>query len=208
MSRSNRLGLYMTSTTLTLQCPHCGAANEAGGQFCQACGKALPSAVATGPRILGAKDFATTSAGQKLQGDELIATSKKAKGALLTVAIIQTAVVAFVVWIAQTHNTMGIMMSNLLFLSMGIVAVVFWGLYIWARRQPLPAAIVGLVLYATLVVVNVITAVHSLGEGGKGTGFGGIGIGWLDIVIMAVLGQAITAGVKHRQLMRQDSFPA
>jgi hypothetical protein len=190
---------------MTLPCPHCGVANDAGGQFCQACGKALPSAVPSGPRILGAKDFATTSAGQKLQSDELVTTAKKAKGALLAVAIIQTIVFGVLMAIASTNNQLGIVLAQAVFLGIGILAVVFWGLYFWARQQPLPAAIVGLVLYATLVVINVVTAMHNMSAGGAGSGFGGLGIGWLDIVIMAVLGQAIGAGVKHRQLMRQGA---
>jgi hypothetical protein len=190
----------------TMQCPHCGAANPVGSQFCQSCGKALPSMAQGGPRIVGSAGFATTSAGQKLQADELHKTAKKASGALLAVAIIQTIVCGVLLAIAGANGRIDVMFANAIFIGMGAIAVIFWGLWGWSRRQPLPAAIVGLVLYATLIAINVVFATRNLGAGGSGSGgFGGIGIGWLDIVIMAVLAQAITAGVKHRQLLRQSS---
>jgi hypothetical protein len=82
---------------------------------------------------------------------------------------------------------------------------VFWGLWAWSLKQPLPAAIVGLILYGTLVAINVVGAISSMNEGGPGHGgFGGIGIGWLDIVIMAMLGQAIAAGSRYRKLLAQQ----
>lgn len=199
----------MTQAAITA-CPHCGAPNPFGSTFCSSCGKALPTGLPTTPRVLGAKEVATTAAGQKLQVDELHKTAKKAAGALLAVAIIQTLGVGLVVMILKNlpPGAAGSIpgMAKVLIAAQIGVAVIFWGLWFWARVNPLPAAIVGLVLYATLVTLNVVNSVSQMSEGGRGgTGLGGIGIGWLDIIIMAVLFRAIQAGSKHRKLMRQQA---
>jgi hypothetical protein len=193
-------------TAARVTCPHCSAPNRAGAAFCESCGKALPTAAPSTPRIVTDAQFATTGAGQKLQADELHKTAKKAAGALLAVAIIQTIICAILLAVASANNRVAALMDSALAVSLIGIAVVFWALYIWARRQPLPAAIVGLVLYATLITVNVIVSIGQMSETGqRGTGFGGIGIGWLDIVILIVLGKAISAGVKHRKLMGQQT---
>jgi hypothetical protein len=189
----------------TSACPHCGAGNTAGSTFCAACGKALPVA-SSGPRVLGKSDFATTAAGQKLQGDELVKLSKKASTALLVVAIIQTVAPFIFYMIAQNMRRGGASFDMLVIGIMFGIAALFWGLWAWSRFQPLPATIVGLVLYGTLVAINVVSATsHMTEKGGTGGGFGGIGIGVLDIVIIAVLAQGIQAGSKYRKLMQQQS---
>lgn len=164
-----------------------------------------------GPRVLGAKDVAATAAGQKLQGDELQKTAKKAKGALLAVAILQTLGIGLVFFLLNNANSRGVslsalpgMMQVLIAVQAGVAAI-FWGLWFWARVSPLPAAIVGLVLYGTLVVLSVVNSVSQMNQGGQGSGFGGIGIGWIDIIIIGVLIQAIQAGAKHRKLMQQQA---
>src|SRR5579862_301697 len=73
-------------------CPHCGVESVFAGAFCHSCGKALPSAQRVGPRVVGINEFAATAGGQRLQIGELERQIKKASGALLTVAIIQTVV--------------------------------------------------------------------------------------------------------------------
>jgi predicted amidophosphoribosyltransferase len=55
-----------------ITCPHCGAANPSTGTFCESCGKALPSAVASSPRVTSSvAGFAGTDAGRSLQAGEL-----------------------------------------------------------------------------------------------------------------------------------------
>jgi hypothetical protein len=191
-------------------CPHCSASNPSNAQFCESCGKALPNLSATGPRIVDGTAFATTTAGQKLQADELNKQAKKAAGALLAVAIIQTIVCGALILIASSNKRMNVMFQNNAFLGIIGSALIFWLLYCWARVQPLPAAIVGLVLYATLVTINVIVSVSRLSTPGAtgGTGFGGIGIGWLDIVILIVLAKAISAGSKYRKMTQTSETGA
>ena len=189
-------------------CPHCGVANPGGAAFCESCGKALPSLAATGPRIVAGNQFATSTVGRELQADELHKTAKKASGALLAVAIIQT-IIGPVVLFALAGARSGSPEFMAAIVIQLVIAAVFWGLWIWSRFQPLPAAIVGLVLYGTLVAINVITNVSAMAQNGgerrAGGGIGGLGIGWLDIVIMAVLARAISAGAQHRKLMKQSA---
>ena len=181
-------------------CPHCGALTPAGA-FCQACGNALPSAAPTGPRIVTGPALASTTAGQKLQGDELQKTAGRARGALLAVAIILTVGIGIAYFLLKNVAKVP---DNAVLAGVSvqaILAVVFWGLYIWARIQPLPAAIVGLIAYSTLVVINIVNTLSVPLE--RRTGFGGLGIGWLDIVIILILARAISAGTQHRKLMAQ-----
>jgi hypothetical protein len=196
------------SIATSIVCPHCSAENAAIAQFCESCGKALPSLTTSGPRVVDGASFATTAAGQKLQSDELHKQAKKAAGALLTVAIIQTIICGVLVLVANSNNRLNVMTQNAAFLGIAGGAVIFWALFFWARRQPLPAAIVGLVLYATLVMINVVVSINTASQNADhmphGGGFGGIGIGWLDIIILAVLGQAISAGSKYRKMMQTN----
>jgi hypothetical protein len=163
------------------------------------------------PRVLGDKDVATTAAGQKLQGDELQKTAKKAAGALLAVAIIMTVMggVFFMIFQNVPAAARAAGNANLVIGIQFALAAIFWGLWVWARSSPLPAAIVGLVLYLTLVVINVISSVSQMSQAEPGTqggrGFGGIGIGWLDIVIIAVLVKAIQAGAKYRKMLAEQA---
>jgi hypothetical protein len=199
-------------------CPHCGASNPAGSTFCGACGKALPATAPTGPRLVTGDALAATAAGVKLQSDALHKEAKKAAGALLAVAIIQTLatiVVGFLVYQrggragAGTGGAAGqFVLEPYAVIIVGIIAVLFWGLYFWARVQPLPAAIVGLVIYCTFKAVDVVAALMLMAEGGRRGGFGGLGIGCIDIIIIVVLAQAVSAGVKHRRLVRATAAAA
>jgi hypothetical protein len=71
-------------------------------------------------------------------------------------------------------------------------AVVFYLLAFWARRNPLPAAIVGLVLIVTLWVADALLDPAAATRGII-----------IKIIIVVVLIRAIRAGVQHRQLKQQ-----
>lgn len=186
----------------TMMCPHCNAQNPAGGQFCESCGKALPTLNPTGPRIISKTEFATTSAGQKLQGDELQKTAKKASGALLTAGVIQFAVGAIVFFSARYTRPI-LAQGSLLFLFITFfgLGAIFIGLAVWARKQPLPAAIVGLALYGTLTVLGYILLFSAAA---KMNTTPRIGIPWIEILIIGILVQAIQAGQKYRKLQQQQ----
>lgn len=185
-----------------ITCPHCGAAASSGSAFCEKCGKALPSPYQSGPRVVSADALPQTAAGQQAVGEELMKQQKRASVALLIVAILQTTCGMLVIAaLTQTGGQPG--GNSLLYGVQLTVAAIFWGLWFWSRKHPLPATIVGLVLYATLVVINVVTAMSDLTRDPETprTGIGGLGIGIVDIIIMVILGQAIAAGVKYKRLM-------
>ena len=192
--------------TSTIVCPHCNATVPAGA-FCESCGKALPQQAAGGPRVVGAAELPSTAAGRQLVGDELTKQTKRASLTLLVVGCLQLvcgAIVAGLLLNAPTGANVELNVKVLVAAQI-IVALIFFGLYFWARKAPLPASIVGLIVYATLVILNVINSVSELRnrEEGTRTGIGGLGIGWLDIVIMILLAQGISAGLKHKRLMQQ-----
>ena len=191
----------------TTQCPHCGAANPFGSQFCQTCGKALPSVYQSGPRVVGSDEFAATAAGQKLQSDELLKQSKKATGALLTVAILQTLGAAFLIYLLNDVHVPAFLENFVRIMAFASVAIaaLFWGLWFWSRSNPFPAAIVGTVLYVTFSLVDYIGAFMIIEQNRPPGATGGTpGIPWLKILIIAVLVQACQAGAKHRKLMQQQ----
>lgn len=88
---------------------------------------------------------------------------------------------------------------NVLVAAQVSVAVLFWGLWFWSRSAPLPASIVALVVYATLVVLNVVTAMKQLATDPEHSR--GLGVGIIDIIIIVVLARAIAAGLKHKRLV-------
>jgi len=175
-------------------CPHCGATNSGSSSFCQACGKALPSAARSGPRLVTAADMPASSAARQLVGEELQKHLKKAKGALLAVAILQTIVGLFIFAAVRASASNGgnnVISPVVAMIVLGI-GVVYFGLYAWARRNPLPAAIVGLTLYITIHAVDAIADPSALARGII-----------LKIIIVAMLVQAIQAGIKYKRLMPQ-----
>jgi peptidoglycan/LPS O-acetylase OafA/YrhL len=191
------------STSIT--CPHCGAPNVSGAQFCESCGKALPSAAATGPRVVSADALPQTALGHQLVTGELAKTQKNASTALLVVAIIASAVAGILIAVAQSNPGASQALPPVVMAIQVGVALIFWGLWAWSRKAPLPATIVGLVVYATLVVLNVIAATSQMAQSNErrpANGIGGLGIGWLDIVVLVVLGKGIEAGVKHKRLVQ------
>lgn len=192
----------------SISCPHCGANNVAGAQFCESCGKALPSAVPSGPRVVSAESMPTTAIGGRLVSDELTKTQKKASGALLAVAILQTLVGPLLLVVITRNARPPVELGPVVWVVQFGVAALFWALWFWSRKSPLPASIVGLVLYCTLVVINVISSVSALAQNPDGPrrGFGGLGIGIIDVIIIVVLAQAIQAGLKHKRLVQSGAL--
>jgi hypothetical protein len=179
-------------------CPHCGAQNPAGASFCESCGKALPGAQRTGPRVVGANELPTTAVGHQMVSDELTKTQKSASTALLVVAIIQTVVAGIILAIRANVPAAAQAQLTVLVAAQVGVGALFWGLWFWSRSAPLPASIVALIVYATLVALNVVTAMKQLAQDPEHSR--GVGVGIIDIIIIVVLARAIAAGLKHKRL--------
>lgn len=189
--------MTLASSDAGVTCPHCRAHYAAGAAFCESCGKALPSAVASGPRVVSADAMSQTAAGQRIVGDELVKPQKKGATALLWVAILQT-LVGPVMLLAQKakmeRENPGTTFQILpvAWVTIFGIAIAFWALYFWARRSPLPAAIVGLVLFITLHVIDAIADPAQLATG------------WLlKIIVIVALAKAIEAGMKHKRLLAE-----
>src|SRR5688572_23962964 len=73
---------------MAMNCPHCGAMNATPGAFCEACGKALPSAAPSGPRVVSAETMPQSAMATSLLSDELVKQQKSASNAMLAVAIL------------------------------------------------------------------------------------------------------------------------
>src|SRR5882724_2828592 len=73
---------------MSIACPHCAVSNTDGSSFCVSCGKAVPSAARTGPRVLGGQDLAASTAGQSVQLDDLARQIKPAVKTLFWVGLL------------------------------------------------------------------------------------------------------------------------
>lgn len=179
---------------MTISCPHCGAANTAGSAFCAGCGKALPSAMPTSPRLIDGASVPTSAAGHALVSNELEKQSKKAFGALLAVGIMQL-IFGLIVVGAMNARPGGVGGDNtLVYVTVFGIGVVFLGLAFWARFNPLPAAIIGLALFVTVHLLDAVADPASLAKGFV-----------LKIIIIVVLSKAISAGLKFRQLSQSGA---
>ena len=178
-----------------IACPHCQSENPDGAEFCEQCGKAVPSSTPSGPRVVSGEVIAATSIGQNLQADLLRKAAGKAAGALFIVAGLT---VLGGVLLYALGKRLGLSASDLnatLIVNL-VLAGIFAALGFWARVNPLPGAIVGLVLFVSILVLNAVLDPAS------------IVAGWLvKIIVVVVLTKAIQAGVKHRQLRGQMPSP-
>lgn len=191
-----------------LVCPHCQATNKFGSQFCESCGKALPLA-SGGPRVVSASSMPTTAAGAQALSEQLLKTTKRARNTLFAVGAI--AMLLGTVLAVVTSKAPGADPGTLP-IMIGIqvaIGAIFFGLGFWANKAPLPASVVGLVLYATLLGINIVSTMQAVAEAGpdaRGGGIAGLGIGWLDILIVIFLARGIQAGIEHRKLVRSGSL--
>lgn len=151
------------------------------------------------PRIIAGDALPESAAGQKLVGDELQKQTRRAANTLMWVSILMYAFGIIIFLVISNARAVAAENANLLLVMQFVIATVFLGLYFWARTSPLPASLVGLVIYCTLIAINVATTMSSMAE--RRSGIGGLGIGWLDIVIICLLAQGISAGLKHKKLM-------
>jgi len=174
----------------TISCPHCGTENSDAGAFCRQCGKALPSAAPSGPRVVTGEQVAATAVGQDLQRSQLRKQAGRAAGALFAVAVLH--VIGGVVFYFLLKNNPQVEPGapRILLIMNLVLAGVYAGLGFWGRVSPLPAAIVGLVLFVSVWAVSAVLDPASIVQGII-----------VKIIVIAVLVRAIQAGVKHKQLL-------
>jgi hypothetical protein len=182
----------------TQPCPHCGQPNEVGAGFCFACGKALPT-YSTGPRVVTAGTAGATAGGRQLVADELQKKVKKASGALLAVAILQAIFGPVMLMLAksQAERQAGpgavFEIRPIAYVIVFGIAIAFFVLWAWSRVQPFAAAIVGLVLFISIWVMDIIADPTMIAKGIL-----------IKIIVIVVLSKAIQAGAEHRKLLEQQ----
>jgi hypothetical protein len=175
---------------IIISCPHCNAENHNFSSFCGTCGKALPGSIQSGPHIITGAAMPSTGAGRQLVSEELQKHLKKAKGALLAVAIMQSIFGLIIFGVTKATLPAGHGLPPILFITIFGIAVVFYGLYAWARHNPLPAAIVGLTVFVTLHLIDGMVDPAQLARGI-----------FVKIIIVAILVQGIQAGIKYKRLL-------
>jgi hypothetical protein len=179
-----------------MNCPHCGVTHSTESAYCTSCGKALPGSTPGGPRVINNLDELQTAPGRALQGAELRKELKKASGALLAVALLQTFFggLLFVIGPLAVGSKQAGTLPPIVFVSVFGIAAIFFGLYIWARKKPFPAAIVGLVVFLTVHLLDALADPKALARGII-----------VKIIIVLVLARAVSAGAKYRKLLRQQT---
>lgn len=180
-------------------CPHCSAPNANPGKFCASCGRALPSPVKVAPRVISgkAKVFAQSEAGQAMQIDELAKQAKSASQILIVLGALSCTfglLLTLVGLAADSNPREGEPTPQ--FTIVGITLLVFSAIYFslgaWAKSSPLPATITGLVLYTSFAVVDLISAPVAATPSLV-----------VKVIIIAALARSVSAGVKHRELLRR-----
>lgn len=178
---------------MAITCPHCSAVNAVAGAFCESCGKALPSAAPSGPRVLAGDAMPTSGAGRVVVSEELKKKMKHASYALLAVAIIQTLLGPVMLYAskAQMERETGAPaeVTAIGWIIVIGIASAFWILFVWSRFQPLAAAIVGMVLFITIHLLDIIADPTSIAKGLI-----------MKIIVIAVLAKGISAALQYKRL--------
>jgi len=170
-------------------CPHCNATNASGTAFCESCGKAI-AVQSDKPRVVEKKQVASMAIGQELQAEQLRQMAKRASTPLLVVGILNLVIGGLLLLVA-TRGGNRAEGFRIVSLAMLILGALFCALGVWAKFKPLPAAIVGLVLYLSLFITGVALNPLAFEEP----------VNFLiPIIIILALVRAVQAGVKHRKL--------
>lgn len=139
-----------------------------------------------------------------MQQQELRKQSRAAFGALLAVAIVQTlgaTLVAFagreMVQQSIPHQPGQIVVVDeqvlrIMQVVLFGIAGAFFALAFWARRNPLPAAIVGLLMFVSLHATEAVIDPNSIPKGIV-----------MKVIVIVVLIKAISAGIKYNKMRRE-----
>jgi hypothetical protein len=116
--------------------------------------------------------------------DGLDKLAKHARGVLVVLAVVQLAGTAILYVAGAVREPVDIGVAILL-------GVVFGGLAIWARKDPLTAVLVGLGMYVTLVLLSAIIEPATL--------FSGL---ILKVIVAAMFWNGISTGLTYNEMKR------
>lgn len=173
-------------------CMSCQTPLEAGAGYCAVCGRAVRVDCPT-PRIVPTQGFAATSAGRAVQVQGLLQHLRNGRATLLVLAIID-ALLGLLILQARSVLRDGSESSlvDALMVMLFVVAGLLLLLYFWSLRSPLPALIVGLVLYLSGAIANVVSQPQAYVRGMI-----------IAAAVLYFLIHGVVAGVRLRQMKQR-----
>ena len=200
------------------KCPQCSAEVAAGEKFCAACGAAMVAGVVRPqdppPEVIGLgfeRDARIGRARKWLMAISIITlisgfifyaigksdVEKQIRDAEMQMAGIDP-VQRDALMKEQIHMTWEEAKAHdrgqvnlLLFINIGLAAAYF-GMYFWARRNPLAASVTALLLFITVIGVNAVYEPKTLAQGVI-----------VKIVFIGALSKAISAAQEERKIQAQ-----
>lgn len=122
--------------------------------------------------------------------------SSETKAMLLEIKKVQSAMLSIIA--VQVFGMVYLLVTGELDLTMGVVMFAFTAVYVWlwawCKRNPLAAAIVGLVVFVVVHLIEALIDPSALARGAV-----------IIVALTAVLSWAVTCGMKHRKLAREQS---
>lgn len=195
----------------SIVCSQCGVSISQGEKFCGKCGKPAGENVSSGP-VLG-------EVASKYQKQIHTKKIRSGRGGLLAVSILQIigALGVYFIYSGQISNYQEdgyteykladgktiferellekLEQERVLVVVIVLVAgVIFFGLWLWAKKNPLPATITGLVIFVTLCLADAIVDPTYL--------LGGI---LLKIIVIVVLISGVQSALAYRKLQKEQS---
>ena len=157
---------------LQMQCPQCRAPMPATERFCESCGL----------------DREAYLAGEAFSGPAMAS----ARRWILAVAVLMSiGTLVLYLQLGDLARQYSEIESQRLLLTApaAIVTLCFFGLWLWSAKQPFAAAVVALVLFVTLQVINAIADPSTLYSGVI-----------FKVLVIGVLVGAVNAGLKAQRI--------
>jgi hypothetical protein len=205
-----------------VKCVSCGAANdtERAGGYCEECGKRLPTSTSAiradspgrpddpdqgsvssepmrderrrrSPRWSEYDDYPDVSR-RGARSDAQKTAARGVAGILFALAAIQLVCNSIALFaIGNAGNNSPEMVAVLIGVILALAGL-FAGLGVWALYMPVPAGIVGLIVYVGISLLNIAATV------GQGGARGGVGRIIIPVIISVALIRAISAAAKAK----------
>jgi hypothetical protein len=188
-----------------LVCPHCADPTESNAAFCASCGLAVATTFPGGPSLLEGDELAKTPVGRRLQHASLGQYCRSVANTLITLGVLQMFACGILSWVSRDSANQDALMP--LVYTLGILGVVFLALGSWAYKSPLPAGIIGLVLYSTLSVLHWIQQISMMGQTAARDSNVEVRSFRMDFIIQIIIIGFLVKGVKsaltRRRLQQQ-----
>ncbi|MCC6969116.1 MAG: hypothetical protein IT434_02745 [Phycisphaerales bacterium] len=126
------------------------------------------------------------------QFDKLNAKCRRASSVMLTLGLIEGvagAGVTAIGYLATSKSTADARIYGPVILAIGLV---YLGLWLWARRSPLVASVVGFIVFLCIIGTAAVINPSTLTKFNP-----------LKTVVLVVLGSAVYEGFQHRRIQRE-----